>query len=91
MVNGCLCWERGALSSEVIENFSVLKDATATALYGARGANGVMLVTTRSGRENERAKINIRVQNSFTSPTEVINGTVNICCLGGSSRIAQYL
>ena len=61
-----------ALSSEVIENFSVLKDATATALYGARGANGVMLVTTRSGRENERAKINIRVQNSFTSPTEVI-------------------
>ena len=61
-----------ALSPEVIENFSVLKDATATALYGARGANGVMLVTTRNGRENERATINVRVQNSFTSPTETI-------------------
>lgn len=61
-----------ALSPEVIENFSVLKDATATALYGARGANGVMLVTTRNGRENERATINVRVQNSFTAPTQVV-------------------
>lgn len=61
-----------ALSPEVIENFSILKDATATALYGARGANGVMLLTTRSGKENEKAKINIRVQNTFTSPTKVV-------------------
>ena len=61
-----------ALAPEVIENFSVLKDATATALYGARGANGVMLVTTRSGSFNERAKINVRVQNSFTQPINVI-------------------
>lgn len=61
-----------ALSPEVIESFSILKDASATALYGARGANGVMLITTRSGKENERAQVNIRVQNSFTAPTEVI-------------------
>ena len=62
-----------ALSPEVIEGFSILKDAAATALYGARGANGVMLVTTRSGKENERAQVNIRVQNSFTAPTKVID------------------
>lgn len=34
-----------------IENFSILKDASATAVYGVRGANGVVLVTTRSGQE----------------------------------------
>lgn len=61
-----------ALSPEVIEGFSILKDATATALYGARGANGVMLITTRSGKDMEKARINIRVQNSFTQPTKTV-------------------
>ena len=61
-----------ALSPEVIEGFSILKDATATALYGARGANGVMLITTRNGKDMEKAKINIRVQNSFTQPTKTV-------------------
>ena len=35
---------------EDIESFSILKDATATAVYGVRGANGVILITTRSGK-----------------------------------------
>lgn len=61
-----------ALSPEVIEGFSILKDATATALYGARGANGVMLITTRNGKDMEKARINIRVQNSFTQPTKTV-------------------
>ena len=61
-----------ALSPEVIEGFSILKDATATALYGARGANGVMLSTTRNGKDMEKARINIRVQNSFTQPTKTV-------------------
>lgn len=39
------------LMPEDIENLTVLKDATATAVYGARGANGVLLVTTRRGHE----------------------------------------
>jgi len=59
------------LAPEVIENFSVLKDATATALYGARGANGVMLITTRRGGDMERAKINFRIDNTFTTPTKM--------------------
>lgn len=61
-----------ALSPEVIEGFSILKDATATALYGARGANGVMLITTKNGKDMEKARINIRVQNSFTQPTKTV-------------------
>jgi TonB-linked SusC/RagA family outer membrane protein len=54
-----------------IAGFSILKDATATALYGARGANGVILVTTKEGREGE-VQVNIRVENSFSSPTSKI-------------------
>ena len=50
---------------ETIESFSILKDASATAIYGARGANGVMIITTKSGTENSKSKINVTVENSF--------------------------
>lgn len=48
-----------------------MKDATATALYGARGANGVILVTTKEGREG-KAKVNIRWESSMSQPTKNI-------------------
>src|SRR3546814_3938730 len=54
-----------------IASFSILKDASATALYGARGANGVILVTTREGTEG-KAKVNIRFENSMSQPTQNI-------------------
>ena len=56
------------IPAETIESFSILKDASATAIYGARGANGVMLVTTKTGRENEKTSINVSVENSFNKP-----------------------
>lgn len=56
------------LPAESIESFSILKDASATAIYGARGANGVMLVTTKSGEENSKARINVSFENSFVKP-----------------------
>ncbi len=52
--------------------FSLLKDASATAIYGNRGANGVMLVTTKSGSENTKAKINVSVEASYFRPTNVV-------------------
>ncbi len=54
-----------------IESFSVMKDATATALYGARGANGVIFVTTKRGQEGP-AKIFARVETSISAPTDVV-------------------
>ncbi|TCS85266.1 TonB-linked SusC/RagA family outer membrane protein [Anseongella ginsenosidimutans] len=54
-----------------IASFSILKDATATALYGARGANGVILITTKEGVEG-KTKISIRMENSVSSPTRNI-------------------
>ena len=52
-----------------IATFSIMKDATATALYGARGANGVILVTTKEGKAG-KAKVSFRYENSFSSPTQ---------------------
>jgi TonB-linked SusC/RagA family outer membrane protein len=45
------------LNSADIESISVLKDATAAAIYGVRAANGVVLITTRSGQYNKKAEI----------------------------------
>ena len=56
------------LQPDDIQSFSVMKDATATALYGARGANGVILVTTKEGKVGP-AKIDVRIENSFSMPT----------------------
>lgn len=56
---------------ESIESFSVLKDATATSLYGSRGANGVIIVNTRAGQASEKMKLNIRIDNTFSMPTAV--------------------
>ncbi|GHT50155.1 SusC/RagA family TonB-linked outer membrane protein [Bacteroidia bacterium] len=56
------------LNTDDIASFSIMKDASAAALYGARGANGVIMVTTKEGKEGE-ARINVRVENSFSSPT----------------------
>lgn len=60
-----------ALDPEVIEGFSVLKDATATAMYGMRGANGVMIVTTKSGDALSKPIINFRIEGSMSTPTHV--------------------
>lgn len=53
------------IPAENIKSFSVLKDASATAIYGARGANGVMIITTKGGDYNTKTKINVSVENSF--------------------------
>ena len=64
------------LNVEDIESFSVLKDASETAIYGSRGANGVVLITTKRGKEG---KINIDVKiegvyNTRTYTPEFVDG-----------------
>ena len=46
-----------------IENISVLKDASSTAIYGARAANGVILITTKKGRDG---KVQVEYNSSFS-------------------------
>jgi TonB-linked SusC/RagA family outer membrane protein len=59
------------LQPDDIASFSVMKDATATALYGARGANGVILVTTKQGEEGP-TKISFRLEQSLSTPTRKV-------------------
>ena len=54
-----------------IESISILKDASATAVFGVRGANGVVLITTKRGKEG-KAKISISTSASIIAPTESI-------------------
>ncbi|MEY8706629.1 TonB-dependent receptor [Bacteroides faecichinchillae] len=54
---------------EDIETFSVLKDASATAIYGSRGANGVVLITTKRGKEG-KTKVNVKVETSYSTRTK---------------------
>jgi len=66
------------IPAESIESFSLLKDASATAIYGNRGANGVMLVTTKSGAENSKTTVNVSLETSYFQPmnkVEFANGT----------------
>jgi TonB-linked SusC/RagA family outer membrane protein len=57
------------LQPDDIASFSILKDATATAVYGARGANGIILVTTKQGAVG-KAKLALRLENSVSSATK---------------------
>ncbi|HTN20250.1 MAG TPA: TonB-dependent receptor [Pelobium sp.] len=59
------------LQVDDIESFSILKDASATALYGARGANGVILVSTKEGKEG-KAQINFRLENSSSQSAQTL-------------------
>lgn len=63
--------ELARMQVDDIESFSILKDATATALYGARGANGVILIKTKEGVEG-KAKVSFRIENSISTPTKEV-------------------
>lgn len=56
------------ISPDDIESISVLKDASATAVYGVRGANGVMLITTKRGKE-QKPKVSLTANWQIQSPT----------------------
>lgn len=60
------------LQPDDIASFTILKDASATALYGARGANGVILVSTKEGKEG-KANVNFRSEYSQSQSTQTLN------------------
>lgn len=55
----------GNINTEDVESISILKDAASTALYGARAANGVVMITTKKGKSN-RSEINLKVTEGFS-------------------------
>jgi TonB-linked SusC/RagA family outer membrane protein len=63
--------ELARIQPDDIESFSLMKDAAATALYGARGANGVILIKTKEGQAG-KAQLSVRIENTFSMPTKEI-------------------
>ncbi|QGY45610.1 SusC/RagA family TonB-linked outer membrane protein [Maribellus comscasis] len=59
----------GSVTPNNIESITILKDAAAQAIYGARAANGVVLVTTKSGRKNQKAQVNVTIKTGVTRNT----------------------
>lgn len=60
------------LNNSDIESFSILKDASSTAIYGARGSNGVILVTTKKGK-NSDLKVNYNYSHSYNQLANKVN------------------
>ena len=56
------------LSADEIESFTILKDASATAVFGVRGANGVIVITTKRGKASEKATLNFKISDGINSP-----------------------
>lgn len=56
------------LSANEIESIDILKDASSAAIYGARGANGVVLITTKTGKQG-KAKFSLNLSQGFSQPT----------------------
>lgn len=76
---------------EDIETFSVLKDASATAIYGQRGANGVILITTKKGEEG-RVIINFKAEYGLSSSDRMpkyVNG-MDYSALANEARRSRY-
>jgi TonB-dependent starch-binding outer membrane protein SusC len=66
VVDGFPMGDISHISPNDIESMEVLKDASATAIYGSRGANGVILVKTRSGAEGKKFEVQANVQTGFS-------------------------
>jgi len=78
------------LNSEDIETLQVLKDAAATAIYGARGANGIVIITTKSGTKDGKGQINVK----YSTEVETIAKSYPFTDAGGylwASRKAAAL
>ena len=57
VIDGMITYDASTVNPEDVESIEVLKDASAAAIYGSRGANGVILITTKSGKTREKAAI----------------------------------
>lgn len=58
----------GSYSPNDVETITILKDAAAQSIYGARAANGVVLITTKGGKKNQKVTMNVNVKQGFTKP-----------------------
>ena len=66
-------FDPSTIDASEIESFQILKDASATAIYGSRGANGVVVITTKSGKSNGKTEVTINLATSMQEITKTLN------------------
>lgn len=71
MVDGIERTSFNEIDPNEIESLSILKDASATAIYGVRGANGVVLITTKQGRKDSRPEVSYSGNIAIQQPTKL--------------------
>ena len=71
LLDGVEISDLSLVNPQDVENISVLKDASAAAVYGARAAFGVMLITTKKGSSNQKAQINYNNNFSWNTPARL--------------------
>lgn len=74
LVDGVETGDLSLLNPQDIENVSVLKDASSAAVYGARAAFGVILITTKKGQTNQKLRVNYNNNFSWSSPSRLPDG-----------------
>lgn len=72
VVDGLIVDDINFLNSNDIENINVLKDASATAIYGARGANGVVLVSTKRGKAGQPSRVSFSAYQGWQEISKTI-------------------
>lgn len=73
VIDGMITYDADFLNPQDIESIEVLKDASAAAIYGSRGANGVIIITTKSGRKNQGGEITFSAFTGTQEPTRYID------------------
>lgn len=87
--------DRGSIddiSADDIESFTILKDAAATAVYGVRGANGVVLITTKKGKEG-KPTFSTRLERGYLSPARLqdFENSYNYARLANEAKAVREL
>jgi TonB-dependent starch-binding outer membrane protein SusC len=81
------------LNFDDIESIQILKDASSSAIYGSRGSNGVVIITTKNGKKNQMSEVNLSYSHTNSRPTRITNFlTTNeyVQLLGESLENAGY-
>lgn len=73
-----------SLNPSDIKSIEVLKDASATSIYGARGSNGVVLITTKNGKQNSPLTI------SYNATTSIQNATRTLDMMNAQQYMSFY-
>jgi len=80
-----------SINASDIESINVLKDAATTAIYGVKGGNGVIVVTTKAGRKNKKAEINLNTNygvQEVLNTIGVLNGTEYAAIINEGSTVS---